>query len=128
VGLADVTIRPVAVHRHLAPSIVLILLQEGSELQRRTPLIHRVPDLRNFDEPIDLPLKSLLLGQVGVVHLAGLYQLLQHLRVVQGDRYKAGVFDGILYHFMHSLVKDNVSHFFANAFRQTKIFLHTREN
>jgi hypothetical protein len=44
-----------------------------------------------------------------------LQQMLQHLRVVQGDRYKAGVFDDILYHFTCSLVEDNVRHFFANA-------------
>jgi hypothetical protein len=87
-----------------------------------------IPGLRIFDEPINLPLKLLLLGQVDVVRLAGLYRLLHHLRVVQGDRYKVGMSNGVLYHFTHILVEDNVSHFFANAFHQTKIFLRASEN
>jgi hypothetical protein len=32
------------------------------------------------------------------------------------------VFDSILYHFLHCLVEENVSHLQANAFRQMKIF------
>jgi hypothetical protein len=31
------------------------------------------------------------------------------------------------YHFLHSLIEDNVSHFYANIFRQMKIFLRARE-
>jgi hypothetical protein len=58
--------------------------------------------------------------------LVGLYRLLWHLQVVQGSM--VGMFDSILYHFMCSLVEDNVSHVFANVFRQTKIFLRAREN
>jgi hypothetical protein len=54
--------------------------------------------------------------------------MLQHLRVVQGGRYKAGVFDGILYHFSCHLVEDNVSHLYTNVFRQTKMLLRAREN
>jgi hypothetical protein len=73
-------------------------------------------------------LKLLLLGQVDVIRLVGPYRLLSHLRVVQGRRYKADIFDGILYHFTRSLVEDNASHFFANAFHQTKMFLRAREN
>jgi hypothetical protein len=40
----------------------------------------------------------------------------------------AGVFDGTLYHFLSRLVRDNVSHFQANAFRQTKMVLRARDN
>jgi hypothetical protein len=54
--------------------------------------------------------------------------MLPHLRVVQGGRDKVGVFDGVLYHFPHGLVEDNVSHLYANIFRQTKMFLQAREN
>jgi hypothetical protein len=54
--------------------------------------------------------------------------MLQHLRVVQGDRDNTGVFDGVLYHISHHLVEGNVSHLYANAFRQMKMFLHARKN
>jgi hypothetical protein len=54
--------------------------------------------------------------------------MLQHLRVVQGSRDKVGVYDGVLYHISYRLVKDNVSHLYANAFCQTKIFLRAKEN
>jgi hypothetical protein len=47
-----VTARPIVVHR-------------------RPPLAHHVLGLQIFDEPIDLPLKLLLLVQVDVVRLAG---------------------------------------------------------
>jgi hypothetical protein len=54
--------------------------------------------------------------------------MFQHLRVVQGGRDKADMFDGILYHFLCSLVENNVSHFYDNAFLQMKIFVRAREN
>jgi hypothetical protein len=38
------------------------------------------------------------------------------------------MFDGILYHFTHCLVEDNVSHVITNAFHQIKVFLRAREN
>jgi hypothetical protein len=127
-NLADVNVCPVVVHRRLAPSVVPVPLYEGYELRGHPPLAHCVLGLRIFDEPIDLPLKLVLLGQVDVMRLTRLYRLLQHLRVVQCGRYKAGVFDGILYHFSCGLVEDNVNHFYANAFRQMKIFMCAREN
>jgi hypothetical protein len=46
--------------------------------------------------------------------------MLQHLRVVQGSRDKVGVCDGVLYHISCRLVKDNVSHLYANAFPPNK--------
>jgi hypothetical protein len=82
-GIADMTIRPVVVHHCLALSIVPILLWDGSELRGCPPLAHRIPGLRIFDEPIDFSLKMLLLGQVNLVRLAGLYRLLQHMWIVQ---------------------------------------------
>jgi hypothetical protein len=48
--------------------------------------------------------------------------MLQHMRVVQGGRDKAGMFDGVLYHFPCGLVEDNVSHLYTNVFHQTKMF------
>jgi hypothetical protein len=53
--------------------------------------------------------------------------MLQHLWVVRGSRDKADVFDGILYHFSHSLVEDNVSYLYTNVFCQIKMFLRARE-
>jgi hypothetical protein len=53
--------------------------------------------------------------------------MLQQLRVVQGYRYMAGVFDAVLYNFTHNL-EDNVSHLFANAIHQTKMFMRARDN
>jgi hypothetical protein len=77
-GLMDVTVHPIVVHRRLAPSVVPVLLQEGSELHGCPPLAHRIPSLWIFDESVDLPLKLLLLGQGDVMRLAGLYRLLLH--------------------------------------------------
>jgi hypothetical protein len=54
--------------------------------------------------------------------------MVQYLREVCGSRDKAGMFDGVLYHFLRRLVDDNISTLQANAFRQTKMFLHAREN
>jgi hypothetical protein len=90
-GLAYMTVHPVVVHQCLSLLVVLVSLQEGSELRRWPPLAHRVPGFWIFDEPNDVSLKFLLLGQVDVVRLAGLYRLLWHLWIVQGGRYKAGI-------------------------------------
>jgi hypothetical protein len=54
-----------------------------TELLGRPPLAHRIPSLQIFDQLINLPLKLLLHGQVDVMCLIWLYQLLQHLHVVQ---------------------------------------------
>jgi hypothetical protein len=51
-----------------------------------------------------------------------------HLQVVQGGRDKAGMFDGVLYHFSCGLVEDNVTHLYANTLCQTKMFLCAREH
>jgi hypothetical protein len=54
--------------------------------------------------------------------------MVQYLRVVYGSRDKAGMFDGILYHFSRCLVEDNVNHLHANTFHQMKMILHAKEN
>jgi hypothetical protein len=59
------------------------MLCDGSELWGRPPLAHRIPSLWIFDQPSNLPLKVLLLGQVDVLHLMCLFRLLHHLGVVQ---------------------------------------------
>jgi hypothetical protein len=123
--LADMTIRAIVVHRCLAQPVPL---RDGSKLRGRPPPTRPVPGLQILDQPIDRPLKVLLLGQVDAMRQCGLHLLLQDLRVEHGDRYQAGVLDGILDHLTHNLVEDNVSHVFANAFRQTKMFLRGREN
>jgi hypothetical protein len=82
-GFADLTARPVVVHWWLALSILSVPQWDGFELLRRPPLTHRVPNLQIFDQPINFPLKLLLLGQVDVMCMIWLYQSLQHLWVVQ---------------------------------------------
>jgi hypothetical protein len=81
-GLADVIVCAVVVHRCLALSVVPVSLREGSELLERPPLAHGIPVLHIPDESINLPKKLMLLGQVDVMRLVGFYHLLQHLRVV----------------------------------------------
>jgi hypothetical protein len=126
--LADVTVHAIVVHRRLAQPVLPVPLQDGSELHGRPPPAQPVPGLRILDQPIDQPLKVLLLGQVDAMCQRGLHLLLQDLRVEHGDRYQAGMLDGILDHLTRNLVDDNVGHVFANAFRQTKMFLREREN
>jgi hypothetical protein len=69
--------------RWLALSVLPVPHWDGFELHGRPPLAHHVPSLWIFDQPINLPLKLLLLGQVDVLRLIWLYRSLQHLRVVQ---------------------------------------------
>jgi hypothetical protein len=44
-GLADVIVRPIVVHRWLALSVLPIPLLDGSELRGRPPLTHHLPSL-----------------------------------------------------------------------------------
>jgi hypothetical protein len=78
--LVDVSIYAVAVHRLLAHPVLPILLQHGSTLVGRPPAVEPVPGLWIFHQPIDIPLKVLLLGQIDSVDLGGLHLLFQHLR------------------------------------------------
>jgi hypothetical protein len=81
-GLADVIVHPVVVHRQLALSVQPVLHWDGSELWWRPLLGHHVPSLEIFDYPINLPLKLLLLGHVDVLCLMWLDRLRHHLQVV----------------------------------------------
>jgi hypothetical protein len=78
--LADVSIHIIAVHRLLAHLILPVLLRYGSKLVGRPPATEPVPGLRILNQPIDRPLKVLVLGQIDPVDLCGLHLLLQHLR------------------------------------------------
>jgi hypothetical protein len=78
-GLADMTVRPVVVHQRLALSVLLVPHWDGFELLGCPPLTYRVTSLKIFNQPINLPLKLLLLGQVDVMRLMWLYHPLQHL-------------------------------------------------
>jgi hypothetical protein len=78
--LADVSIDTVAVHRGLALPVHPVLLRYGSELVGHLVAAEPVPCLWRLNQPIDLPLKVLLLGQIDHVDLARLHLLLQHLR------------------------------------------------
>jgi hypothetical protein len=77
--LADVSVCAVAVHRVLAHLVLSVLLRHGSKLVGRPIAAKSVPGLRILHQPIDVPLKVLLLGQIDPVDLGGLNLLLQHL-------------------------------------------------
>jgi hypothetical protein len=135
--LADLSNHAIVVHRGLALSVCPVLLLHGSELIRRPILAEPVPSLQRLNQPIDPPLKVLLLGQIDPVDLGGLHLPLQHLRakkyyiwmskskinnykaivedgkqihlhVVGGNRYAAGVPEGIFYHLLCGAVEDEV--------------------
>jgi hypothetical protein len=74
--LADVSIRAIAVHSGLALSVQPAPLRHGSELVRHPVAI----ELLILNQPIDPPMKVLLLGQIDPVDLGGLHLSLQHLR------------------------------------------------
>jgi hypothetical protein len=76
--LVDVPVRVVAVHQGLA---LPVLFRHGSELVRRPVVVEPVPNLLILNQPVDLPLKVLLLGQIYPVDLGGLHLPLQHLCV-----------------------------------------------
>jgi phytoene dehydrogenase-like protein len=121
----NVSVWAVAVHRHLAQ---LVPLRDGSKVLRRSPVAELVPVLRILNQPIDCPLNVLVLGQVDPFHLCGLHLLLQHMRVVYGNRYAAGMFEGILDHLLCSIVEHGVDFSLANSVSQTKMFMHAKEN
>jgi hypothetical protein len=79
-SLADVSIHAIVVHRLLTHPVLLVPLQHGSKLVRCPLATKPVVGLRILHQPIDLPLKVLLLGQIDPVDLGGLDLQLQHLR------------------------------------------------
>jgi hypothetical protein len=78
--LADVSVRAAAVHRVLAHLFLPVLLGHGSKLVGHLIAAKSVLGLRILHQPIDVPLKVLLLGQIDPIDLGGLlHLLLQHL-------------------------------------------------
>jgi hypothetical protein len=59
--LADVFIRVVVVHRLLAHPFLPVSLRHGSKLVTCPPAVEPVPGLRILNQPIDRPLKVLVL-------------------------------------------------------------------
>jgi hypothetical protein len=78
--LEDVFIHAVAVHRGLSLLVLPVSLQHGSKLIGRPVATEPVLGLWMLNQPIDPPLKVLLLGQIDPMDLYGLHLLLQHLR------------------------------------------------
>jgi hypothetical protein len=72
--------------------------------------------------------KVLILDQIDLFHLCGLHLLLQHLRVVCGNRYVVDVLEGILDHLLCSIIEHGVGFDLANSVGKTKMFLHVKEN
>jgi hypothetical protein len=127
-GLADVSIHVVAMHQLLAQPILSVSLQDGFKILRRPPAAQPVLGHLILDQPINCPKKVLALGQVDAMSLCGFHMLLQHPRVVNNDRYQAGVFEGILDHLPCNVIEHGGSFNIANSIHQMKMFLHAREN
>jgi hypothetical protein len=74
--LADVSVCTIAMHRVLAHLVLSDPLKHGSKLVRCPIAVEPVSGLRILHQPIGVPLKVLLLGQIDPVNRGG---LLQHL-------------------------------------------------
>jgi hypothetical protein len=77
--LADVSVRAIAMHRFLDHLVMPVLLRHNSKLVERPIAVEPVPSLWILHQPIDVPLKVLLLGQIDPVDMCGLHLPLQHL-------------------------------------------------
>jgi hypothetical protein len=126
--LADESVRTVAVHQLLAQQVLTVSLQHGSKVFGHPPTAEPVPGLWILNQQIDCPLKVLVLGQIDLFHLHGLHLLLQHLRVVCGNRYEVGVLKSVLDHLTCSIVEHRAGFGLANSIGQTKMFMHIKEN
>jgi hypothetical protein len=115
----------VAVHQLLAQSIPL---RHGSKVLGCPSAAKSVTGLRILNQPINHPLKVLVLGKVDPFHLCGLHLLLQHLRVVCGNKYTVGVLESVLDHLLCSIVEHGADFGLVHSIGQTKIFLHAKEN
>jgi hypothetical protein len=127
-GLADVSVRVVAVHQLLTQLVLSVPFRHNSKVLGCPPVAEPVTDLRILNQPIDCPLKVLVLGQIEPFHLRGLHLLLQHMRVVYGNRYAAGMLEGVLDHLSCNIDEHGASFGLANSIGQTKMFLHGKEN
>jgi hypothetical protein len=113
----DVSVHAVVVHQLLAYPIL------GHPLAKEL-----VSGLWILNQPIDYPLKVLVLGQVDSFHLCGLHLLLQHMRVVCGNKYAMSMLEGILDHLPCNIVEHGAGVGHANSVGQTNMFLHGKEN
>jgi hypothetical protein len=73
--LVDMFVYAVVVHRGLALPICLVPLRHGSEPVERPVAAELVPGFWRHNQPTDLPLKVLLLGQIDSLDLARLQHL-----------------------------------------------------
>jgi hypothetical protein len=69
----------IVAHRLLPHLILPVPLQHDSKLVGHPIATEPVACLKILHQPIDVPLKVLLLGQIDLVDLGGLHLLLQHL-------------------------------------------------
>ena len=127
-SFSDMSICAVAVQPRLALPVPSVPVRDGPKLRRRPPPAQPIPSLRILDQPIDFPLKVLFFSQVEVLRLFGCHWLLQHLRVVVGDRLAPGVFKCVLDHPPSCSVEHEACRFLGNIVIQTKMFLQRRNN
>jgi hypothetical protein len=114
--------------RHSSAPMTWVLLRDDSKVLGHPLATEPVPGLQILNQPIDHPLKVLVLGQVDHVCLCGLHLLLQHLRVECGHRYAACVLEGVLDHLSCNVVEHEAGFDLANSVGQMKMFLRAKEN
>jgi hypothetical protein len=114
-------------HRWLAQLVLLVLHRDDSNVLGCPPAVQPITGLRILNQPIDCLKKVLVLGQVDLVHLRGLHLLLQHLCVVNSNRYQLGVLEGVLDHLLCNIVERGAGFDLANSVHQMKMFMHARE-
>jgi hypothetical protein len=78
--LADVSVCAVAVHILLTYPVLSVPLRHDTKLVGCPIAAESVPNLRILRQPIDVPLKVLLLSQIDPMDLGGLHLSLQHMR------------------------------------------------
>jgi hypothetical protein len=127
-GLADMSILTVAVHQWLAQPILPVLLWDDSEVIGRPPAAQLVLSLWILNQPIDRTMNVLVLGQVDPMRPCGLHLLLQHIHVVNSNRYQACMYADVLDHLSCSVVEHGADIDLANSVHQAKVFLHVRKN
>jgi hypothetical protein len=94
----------------------------------RPPATEPVPGLWILNQPIDRPVKVLILDQVDPFLLCELHLLLQHMCVVCGNIYVAVVLEDALDHISRNIIEHRDGFGLTNSIDQTKMFLHSKEN
>jgi hypothetical protein len=92
------------------------------------PPAHPIPSLQILHQPIQFPLKVLLLRQVEALSSFFHHLLLQHLRVVLGDELAPCMLECVLYDSMSHVVDLEACIRIGRTLNQTKMFLHRRNN